>query len=328
MVKTLWPPPWEGFNQIQCYDDPEYEFEYYLRQYNMDSEAAKEGLDNIPYFRVDFGRVAYLLSIAYGCEVVRINGLINTKPKYTKAEELYYIQEPEDITHAGFYAEIERRMREIVKRLGDVYFVPSDTQSPIDVLTEIIGAEATMLAMYDEPDALHHLLELLTDSVREIMLHQQSVVKNMIGGGHDYPIPYGIHLSDDNAAFLSPDTYREFAVPYSEKLAGYFGGVTLHCCMTYKQNLKNMTDTKGFLGFDPQTPFNPVDEILDAVTGRGFWRVWDRDRDKDQFEYYKYLIDVADGRCGLLIDISAGTKDEALKLAYEVKNYAASKGRL
>jgi uroporphyrinogen-III decarboxylase len=256
-----------------------------------------------------------------------INGLINTKPRYHEAEQLFDIEKPKDITRAGYYGEIEKRMLEIVKRLGDVYFVPSDTQSPIDVLTEILQTEAAMLAMFDEPEALHYLLKMLTETIRDILVHQRSIVKNMIGYGHDYPIPYGVHLSDDNAAFLSPSTYGEFALPYNSELSRAFGGVTLHCCMNYRQNMKIMTETDGFLGFDPQTPFNPVDDIVDAITGKGFWRVWDRDRDIEPLEYYKDLIDRTGGRCGLLLDTSGACKDEALRLAYAVKDHAAKHRR-
>jgi hypothetical protein len=327
MVKSLWPPPWEGFNQIKCYEDPEYEFKFYLNQYNMDSEAAKEGLDNIPYFRVDFGRVAYLQSIAYGCEVIMINGLINTKPRYTEAAQLFDIEKPNNIATAGFYGEIEKRMLEIVRRLGDVYFVPGDTQSPIDVLTEILHTEAAMIAMYDEPEALHHLLKMLTETIRDILKHQKSIVKNMIGAGHDYPIPYGVHLSDDNAAFLSPSTYEEFALPYNSELSNGFGGVTLHCCMKYAQNMKITTETEGFLGLDPQTPFNPIDDILEAITGKGFWRIWDRPKDIGPLEYYKDMIDRTKGRCGLLLDTNGPDRDSALRLAHAVKEYAVKRGR-
>lgn len=328
IVKIQWPSPWEGFNQIRCFDDFEYEYNFYLRQYNMDSEAADLGFDNIPYFREDFGRVAYLQSIAYGCEIVRINGLINSKPLIYNAEDCYKIKKP-DIINAGFYPEIERRMKEIERRLGDVYFVPGDVQSPIDVLTEIFYGEDCMCAMYDEPEPLHYLLNMLTETIAEILQHQKSIVKNMVGYGHDHPIPYGVHLSDDNAAFLSPSTYEEFALPYNSKLSEIFGGVTLHCCMNYRHNLKSMVKTKGFLGFDPQTKYNPSDMIMDAFAeaDNGFWNVWDMPYEIDKTDYCKQLIDMTDEKCGLILNISAGSKDEALKIGCDVKNYVINKNR-
>ena len=328
LVKTTWPGPWRGFNQVECYHDFEKEFEFYVKNYNMDAEAADEGMDNIPFFRVDFGRVAYLIAIAYGCPVIEVNGLINAKPMITgDVNDAYKLEYIPDIENHGFYPEITRRMRLIQERLGDVGFVVSDTQSPNDVLTEVINSEICMVAMYDDPEPLHYLSDIITRSIEDICRYQGTVVNNLLGYGHDYPLPRGIHLSDDNAAFLSPSTYEEFVLPYNSRLALAFDGVTLHCCMGQKQNIKLMASTPKFQGFDPQVMYNPKEIIMDAITDNGFLRNWTVPEGRDPLDYYKEIIDMTDGKCGLMIDAGAPDKDGALRLGWEVKNYAAKKGR-
>ena len=42
--------------------------------------------------------------------------------------------------------------------------------------------------------------------------------------GFDWWLPRGLWLSDDLQAVMSPDLYREFAIPYNEMLAQEFGG--------------------------------------------------------------------------------------------------------
>jgi hypothetical protein len=65
-------------------------------------------------------------------------------------------------------------------------------------------------------------------------------------------MPRGMHVSDDNAAFLSPGIYRDFALPYINRLSDAFGGIHFHCCMGHAQNLSNMSSAKGFQSLDCQ----------------------------------------------------------------------------
>lgn len=328
VVKSEWSQGrFINYEQPDCYRDFETEFQTYLSYYNMHAQAANAGMDNIPFFRVDFNRVAYQIAIAFGCKPIEIGTVINAKPIVYDVEDIYGLNIPERVEECGFYPEITKRMQEIVRRVGDVGFVSSDTQSPIDVLTEIVDMEECLCAMYDNSEPIHYLLDQITKAISRVTKYQKTLVKNWIGFGHDYPLPKGIHLSDDNAAFLSPETYKAFGRPYAERLAEEFGGATLHCCMGYKQNIQAMAETKGFLGFDPQLAFHQYEDILPHVQGRGFLRVFWPPEDRDRLDFYKEIIDKTTGLCGLMIDIFGGEKDDSLRLGYEVKNYAAKLGR-
>ena len=327
MVKAEWTEGrYNEFNQPLCLHDFESEFKLYLSYYNMLSEAADRGFDNIPYMRVDFCRVAYLIAIAYGCKPIEIKNVINAKPIIFDIDDIYKIEKPQNIWEYGLYPEITRRIMEIEKRLGPVGFVSSDTQSPIDVLTEIVDAEEAMCAMFTDKESIHYLLDLLTQSIEEINRYQSTIVSNWIGYGHDYPITRGIHLSDDNAAFLSPGIYEEFAKPYAERLAKSFGGVTLHCCMRYGQNIEIMANTEGFLGFDPQLTYHREHEVFPYIKDKGYLRVF-TPQIGNLYEYYTDIIDKTENICGLMIEVFGNSKDETLRLAQKVKDYADKKGR-
>lgn len=327
LVKPEWTAGrFDMFNQPACYNDFETEFRLYLSYYNMLSEAADRGYDNIPFMRVDFCRVAYLMAIAYGCKPIEMETVINAKPYILQTDDIWTVKKPEVIWEHGFYPEIIRRMREIERRLGPVGFVSSDTQSPIDVLTEIVDMEEVLCAMYDDDEPVHYLLNILTESIEEINRHQGEVVTNWIGYGHDYPITRGIHLSDDNAAFLSPNIYEVFAKPYAERLAEAFNGVTLHCCMRYVQNIEIMSKTKGLLGFDPQLAHHTEAEILPYAQGK-FIRVFWPPAEGDRLAFYKKLIDDTEGICGLMIEVVGTERDDVLRMSEAVMNYAEQKGR-
>lgn len=327
LVKANWPWQQSPWNQVAFFEDPQAEIDFYACEYNLHAQAAARGFDNLPFFRVDFGRVAYLMSIAYGCQAEKINHLINSRPRITRAEDLETISKPGSIQERGLYPAISERMLAIEKRFGPVPFVPSDVQSPIDVLTTIVQSDVCMVAMFEQPEVLHRILAWITESIAEIVHHQKGLVTNWLGSGHDYPITRGIHLSDDAAAYLSPATYREFEQPYTERLADAFQGVTLHCCMKYQQNLKVMASARGFLGFDPQIAYNAEGAILDAVRGKGFWRIHHLPNGIDAGQYYQGIIDRTEGVCGLMIEVYGDSMTQALALADQIRDYAARKGR-
>jgi uroporphyrinogen-III decarboxylase len=266
--------------------------------------------------------MAWLMSTAYGCEVIEVGKLLNTKPRFHELAPVADLEAPQPIQECGLYPEVTRRIREVERRFGPVPFVPSDTQSPIDVATEVVATEPFLLGVYDEPELVHRLLNMLADSIGDILEYQASIVSNWIGYGHDYPLPIGVHLSDDNAAFLSPEIYEEFAAPTIEKLGDRFGGVTLHCCMGYQQNLQVMSSVRGFLGFDPQPGYNDRDAILSAILDRGFWRIFSVPEDADPYETYTTAIDQTRDRAGLLLDVHGPDRDSALRLAERVRTYS------
>lgn len=328
MVKANWPVTAHTLDQSLFYQSFESELAYYIANFNMNVSAMQAGFDNIPYFRVDFGRVACLMAIAYGCApLIGFPAVANHYLVEDDLSRLWSIQKKENIQECGFYPEITKRMLEIRRRFGDVPFVPSDTQSPIDAASQVVDTSLLILGTYDAPEAVHYLLSILTESIAEITIFQASIAGNWLGSGHDYPLPKGIHLSDDNAAFLSPAVYRNFARPYNESLSDRFGGVTLHCCMGQKQNISVMAETRGLLGFDPQIAYNPLETILEAIHGKGFWRIWDYSNSTDVLETCRMLIDRTQDCCGLLLDISADTQTQALKLSEQVLEYANQVGR-
>ncbi|MFP4384280.1 MAG: uroporphyrinogen decarboxylase family protein [Spirochaetia bacterium] len=329
-VKPRWQASGPELNQGQFYHNKEDDFAFLIGRFNVEAEAMESGFHNIPYIQPGFGRTAYLMAVAYGCEPIFIGNVINAKPRIDSAEGIAEFKKIDNIHEHGFYPELLSRTVEIQERWGDLPFIPSDTQSPIDLATEIVHTEPLMLAMFDQPEPVHRYLSILTESTVEYLKHEKTLVKNGIGWNSDYPFPKGVHFSDDNAAFLSPQTYRDFARPYIEECSDIFGGVTLHCCMGYQQNIEVMAETRGFIGFDPQPAYNPEDKSLRALTGKGFWRIWDPDIAKSDgaAEEYKRLIDLTEGKTGLMLEINSGSRDRSLAVGAEVLEYADKKGRL
>lgn len=75
------------WNQVKDYEDREREFVNVIRQYNKDVEAAKLGYSNVPICKFDFSGVAYLMVLAYGAKLLKVNHLINAEHVYSTLDK-------------------------------------------------------------------------------------------------------------------------------------------------------------------------------------------------------------------------------------------------
>jgi len=317
---------------LAMYNSMEEEFKTQILAYNANCEAHLNGFDNIPTIRIVAGCATWTMAMAYGCEMVISDDRIAVKHMIDDVQDAFNVKKPDKIYEHGVYPKITERILEFQRRYGDIMISASDNQSPNDILTEVVNSEEAMCAMYSDPEPIHYLLNLFTQSDIELNKFQQSIIKNYGGHQPGAYLPFGIFLADDNASFLSPETYNEFDRPYNEILAKEFGGVGLHCCMKYEQNLKNMSETEGFLLFDPQTDFNNIDIIADSLKGKNaVWNLnnapWQKNKDRgySDEQMLKNAIDRIGGKNGIIVNAYGETKDEAFKLAASIKEYALKK---
>ena len=169
-----------------------------------------------------------------------------------------------DFSRAELYQHAIRQMRYFREVVGTRIPVgPPDLQSPIDVACMIMGCTQLVYAMWDEPERVHALLRMITDAtVTSCRAFAEEMETDWPLSHSDWWMPRGIFLSDDLMAVLSPELYREFAVPYNEALAEEFGGLGLHSCGRILHNVENVARTKGILALNTQ-------ECLSDVAGVG-----------------------------------------------------------
>jgi hypothetical protein len=106
--------------------------------------------------------------------------------------------------------------------------------------------------MADEPDLVHALLDLLTDTIIEFTRAQKANVgePNDRADHFFYAIPGGIRVVDDVAMNLSTAMYRQFCVPYHERLYAAFGGGYMHYCGHKLHSHGVRLETKGLRGIE------------------------------------------------------------------------------
>jgi len=148
--------------------------------------------------------------------------------------------------------ELEDFAREVLgqyEKLSQVVHVfMADTQGPFD-LAALAWGHGILTALYDHPDTVHRLLDLMTEAYIAYSHHRkQRLGEALTSGYHCCGLKLargGVHLSDDSAVLCSAEIYREFIQPYNARALAPFAGGWLHFCGNGNHILDQMLATRG-----------------------------------------------------------------------------------
>jgi hypothetical protein len=108
-----------------------------------------------------------------------------------------------------------------------------DTQGPFDLAHLMIGDDLFLL-VYDDPPFVHHVLEFCVELATQFTQWMKAVSGEPAHVCHHTNSLYmengGVRICEDSTTLLGPDQIREFAMPYSQRLARRFGGAWVHYC--------------------------------------------------------------------------------------------------
>jgi hypothetical protein len=102
-------------------------------------------------------------------------------------------------------------------------------------------------------------MDLLSDTAIEWVKYQKQIIGEPLNhcyGNQGVYVPEGVGVwfSDDDSVIISEEHYREFVVPYNEKILKYFDGGIIHFCGNGNQhieNFKRMVHLRGINNFCP-----------------------------------------------------------------------------
>lgn len=112
-----------------------------------------------------------------------------------------------------------------------VYLYNPDLQGPLSLTDELAGSEL-YYALYDDPDFVHQALDFMTDTLLNFTAKWQAIYPPF---DRDHSVEWGLlHkgmtiLRNDTATNISEETYREFIMPYDQKVFRAIGG-GMHFC--------------------------------------------------------------------------------------------------
>ena len=113
-------------------------------------------------------------------------------------------------------------VEEMNRAVGTECMVLGWVDMPFAEACSACGVSNFLMMLYDEPELAHKILNFLTDIVIEFAIAQIEAGAEMIGAG------------DAAASLISPQLYREFGLPYEQRVCEAIhksgGLVKLHIC--------------------------------------------------------------------------------------------------
>jgi len=301
------------------FDDAAAEVKWSEEQHSMREGVYDYGLPNIKP-----NQGIGIVAAAFGCEYTVNNESdpwIKAIIKEENAEDVNKLEVPDPEKNAIFQKAWKRI--EALEALSAMPLRMVNVPSPLVTASMIWDYTSFIEALLIFPDEVHVLLEKVTQATIAYIREQFKRIKSLYSVGHEaiYCIPRfaGVRVSDDTAALLSPDMYREFGVKYNNMISREFGGIVVHSCGDVHRVVPAMLEVEGLRGLDFTMPQVTNWEPLKAAAGKTVLclreRYWDHpvDANVDIAEYAGRLID-SFGRKGIIIETSAPTPEAARSL--------------
>jgi len=211
-----------------------------LQQYGLCSQYLTEGNGKLLAIRCNYG--TSILPSLFGVEPFTMDEELDTLPTSKPLEDVEAIERIVDAgvpdIHQGYGEKVfemgERYLAisEDYPKIGEyVHIYHPDLQGPMDIC-EIVWGSTIFYALYDRPDLVKALLEIVTETYIEFMHDWKELVSFRDGGNVHWGLFHegNIMLRDDSAMNLSPEMFDEFVQPYDQRLLDEFGGGAIHFC--------------------------------------------------------------------------------------------------
>ena len=232
------------------------------------------------------------------------------------AEAAARLQLPADLTRAG-----------VIPRMIECYdymstHAPQDvhvgfgvgTQGPFTTAVLLRGNDI-FLDIYEAPDLVHSFLQTITES--SIRLRELTHEMNRT---HDTS---AISHSDDYGGLLSPQHYKEFALPYLLQIADHFGATTrtIHTELVRREHLQILQDA-GFsfidVGANPYLTVRDCAEVLHVDFLMYMYTCREHLLSSPEQVKAIYRQMVADGARRMVCDVCPGVPDGNIRAFIEV----------
>ena len=154
------------------------------------------------------------------------------RPLVASEADVRMLGKPDPLAAGSRMADRVLAVREMVKAVGRECLVLGWVDMPFAEACSVCGVSEFMMMLYEDAALAHRLLDRLTGIVTAFALAQVAAGAPMIGAG------------DAAASLISPDFYRQFALPYEHRVCHAIrqaGALTkLHICGNTQALLPDM----------------------------------------------------------------------------------------
>ncbi len=263
--------------------------------------------DTVPYFMPWFG--TGVLASAFGCPVKEATGNgddpgING-PAVSSLSELARLRAP-DPEKDGLMPRVLACI-DYARAHSDLPIGLTDMNSPLSTAAQICGYDKLFAWMYDEPNAVHDLMDLITTSFIDWTRLQKQRAGDAIDSSNGLqgvwsPKGVGVWVSDDDLVSIGPDLYEAFAVPANSRVFEAFGGGHLHFCGNGLHQIPNLLRTRNLRAVNnsPMGNFPVFWSLLKGLGGNVTVQIQDAAPIEVE-TYYTSLFEGIDNLRGLML---------------------------
>jgi len=221
--------------------------------------------DSVPSVRVDFGTAQ--VPGAFGCEL----GIPENSLPAARSHSLHDIRDVYELEKppldAGWYGKLDEWTEIWLENLPKgVHIQHPDIQSAFNSALLIRGSDL-LVDMYDDPEAVGALLDLVTDFMIDMMRH----VREAITDDPDWFFDWGnlwkgsARLSNCSMHLISPDFYREQVLAHDARFLEAMGGGRIHYCGSHGEVIDDFCGIPGLTGLDIDVGRHDPYEVADRL---------------------------------------------------------------
>ncbi len=152
-----------------------------------------------------------------------------------------------------------------------IHLYHPDLQGPLDI-AELLWGSDLFYAFYDEPERVHELLSLITETYQAVIdsWYEITPPRQMAWSCHWGMLHRGlIFLRLDSGMNVSPDVYRIFSLPYDAALLQRYGGC-VHSCGKVDHLYPIVAELPGLEGLNLSQPeYNDMEVVYAATLDKG-----------------------------------------------------------
>ncbi len=234
-----------------------------------------------------------ILSSVFGAEIFTVPRELNTLPTTRAFDDTDKIQEILDKGRPDLYTGFGRKVFEFgeftkevfskypkISKYVEVYH--PDVQGPLDICELMWGSEM-FYSMYDDPDMVHDVLQLITDTYTDFLKKWYEIYPSNSEMNSHWGIMRHrgtILIRNDSAMNLSPDFYEEFAAPYDGELLKRFDGGAVHFCGRGDHYIEILSKLPQLYAINMSQPhLNDMEKIYQNTVDKGikilaFYQEW------------------------------------------------------
>ena len=219
-----------------------------------------------------------IISSMFGAEIFRMPRHTNTLPTTKSFNDSDKMRELLEKGVPDFYSGFGKdvlffgeRCAEIFERYPNikkyVQIYHPDTQGTLD-LAELMWGGEMFYEMYDDPDFVHDVLKLITNTYKGFLDKWYEVIPKYEGLSVHWELMHkgNILIRLDSAMNIPVEFYDEFSKPYDKELLEYFDGGCMHFCGRGDHYVGSMCDIEKMYGFNMSQPhLNDLSKIFGAA---------------------------------------------------------------